>query len=236
MIKVRVTIGELTEYALPFAAKIEMAEVNNVPYMKIYVKGYGNISRVIVCVAQMKENNYSVCSVSDELFGNKIMPTGRISDPFITEKQMTNMMFANNDTKDAIEVHTVDKNKFRYYFYEILNSYEILRFHPKSFDIKISDMGFKSEKIKRVLSKSFKDNHYSQRSISELIDLFSREGSSFSLETLREREIGCVIAKLKDLGLEAIVEDDVMINLNFIYKRSDVYGRSTKSDGSSGLF
>lgn len=229
----KVTIGELSEYALQFSTKIEINEVNKIPFMKIYVTGYGNINRAFVYVVQVDENKYAVCDVPDEYNGNRYIPTGNISNPFILEKQLAGQWFSDKKPNDET-FPVVNKEGFRDYFFGVLHSYGLLRFNPKDFNTTIYDMGFKSDKVKRVLSRAFKDHHCPNKSMAELIDIFNHHNATFSLDSLREREIGCIVAKLKDLGLEATTNGDVITNIKYMYKRSDTHGKISSAD-STGL-
>lgn len=213
-----ITIGELVNDILPFSPKIEMNIIGgSIPYIKAYLNnGNGGISKAIIYVIQVGEHKYTVCdNNSDPL--DRFIPSGNITNPFIYEKDVIHRWFNEQHEPTNIRIKAnITFDFFRKYFYDILFEYEIIRFDPNSKYITMSAMGFTSSKIRKVIDSSFIENQCKDNRIEDLIDLVMYQNKPFSLRTLRPRELGCVVGKLKNIGLDVTVEKNFITKIDYV--------------------
>lgn len=212
-----ITIGELTNEILPYSSKIEMNIINTcIPYVKAYLSGEGSISKAVIYIIQTNENQYSACDNNNDPL-DRYMPSGNITDPFVVEKDVIHRWFGEKCEPKKIRIKEgLNLESFRKYFYDILFDYEIIRFDPNSRNMRMSSMGFTSEKIRRVINRTFTENHCKDNRIDDLINLVREQGKPFSLQSLRHRELACVVAKLKNIGLDPTVEKNFITKINYM--------------------
>lgn len=216
-----ITIGELVNEILPFSPKIEMNIIGgHIPFLKAYLNnGYGGISKAVIYITQSDENKYSVCTDNNDPL-DKCIPTGDTANPFLSEKEFIHKWFNEQYPHISIKIRNgLNLETFKEYFYDILFEYEIIKFDPKNKAERMSSMGFTSSKIRRVLDKSFTDNHCKDNRIKDLIDLVRYQEKPFSLETLRSREVSCVVAKLKNIGLDPTIEKNFITKIDYMRRK-----------------
>lgn len=221
MIELNVTIGELVNEILPFSPKIEMNIINEcIPYVKAYLSsGTGSLSKAIIYIIQTDENQYSVCDNNNDPL-DRYVPSGSITNPFIYEKDAIHRWFNENHQPTSIRVkEKLNFETFREYFHCILFEYEIIRFDPNERNTRMSSMGFTSAKIRRVLDNSFTESHCKDNRIKDLIDLVKYQEKPFSLQTLRSRETACVVAKLKNIGLDPTIEKNFITKIEYMRRK-----------------
>lgn len=203
-----VTIGEVINKVISFCNICEVNVVYGRPFLRLLIEAPSGITRAYMYVIQTSEHTYAVCDSWSDIHGHKYLPTGTISKPFIRESDLVKQWF-DGSTEDESEFTTnLNLEKFMRYFYERLSFYEIIKFSPSNFDLKMVDMGFTSNKIKNTLSDTFKKKRRSKGTLADLIKLVMEDHKEFDLPTLLPRELSCVKGKLKDLGLEAIIEGE----------------------------
>lgn len=214
-----VTIGELINEILPFSSKIEMNMLNeSIPYVKAYLSG-GSISKAVIYIIQTDKNQYSVCDNNNDPL-DRYIPSGNITDPFVFEKDVIHRWFNEKCDPTKIKVRKeLNLESFKKYFYDILYEYEIIKFDPNSRNMKMASMGFTSEKIRRVINRSFTESHCGENRIDDLINLVKYQGKPFSLQSLRQRELACVVAKLKNIGLDPTVEKNFITKIDYIRRK-----------------
>lgn len=209
------TIGEIANELLPYSNKIEMNMVNDLPFIKANIGGSTGITKAIIYVIQTELHKYAICDdYNDPL--NRYLPTGNITNPFILEKEIIQRWY--NDSSDNIEIkvlHDLDLESFVEYLYERLYHYGIILFNPENKDLKFSELGFNNIKIRNTIEKSFKFNSCESGTIKDLINIINKENKSFSLRGLREREINCIFAKLRSIGIHIVIEDKIITKLYF---------------------
>lgn len=209
------TIGEIANELLPYSNKIEMNMVNDLPFIKANIGGSTGITKAIIYVIQTELHKYAICDdYNDPL--NRYLPTGNITNPFILEKEIIQRWY--NDSNDNIEInvlHDLDFESFVEYLYERLYHYGIILFNPENKDLKFSELGFNNIKIRNTIEKSFKFNSCESGTIKDLINIINKENKSFSLRGLREREINCIFAKLRSIGIHIVIEDKIITKLYF---------------------
>ena len=181
------TIGEVVNEIIQYSNKIEMSIVNELPFIKVYLSGKNNTTKAIMYIIQVGNHVYSICDDYDYPIGERFFPTGNITNPFITEKEIVLGWF-NNDSNIRNIINM--KNNITYdslieYIYNRLWYYDIIRFNPECRKIKFSELGFTSNKIRNIIDKSFIANNCKNGTIDDLIRLINNESKTFSLYGLR---------------------------------------------------
>ena len=70
-------------------------------------------------------------------------------------------------------------------------------------------------KIRRVIDKEFSKNHCIHGTIRELIELVNIKNKQFDLSKLYEKELSCVYAKLKSIGIIATINSGHIIHTEY---------------------
>lgn len=205
----KTTIGEVADMVLPFSNVISMSYKNDMPYLIAYIKSFTGITRVHFYVAQTKEHVYSACSSSS--YNNRLIVTGNPSKPFIDEKSSVITDLESTD----ITTHNLGYNDIKNYFLNILWSNDIIRFDPKSKGMLMSGMGFNNVKIRRIIDQSFVASKHHGKTIGDLLDIVMDEEKHFDLNPLKERDLRCVNAKLRDIGLIPVISNGYITKIDF---------------------
>lgn len=204
-----ITIGEIANILLPFTTVLNMYIREPFPYISASIGNVSMVSKLYVSVIQTQEHLYSVSIGDDTYGGNRLIPTGCRDIPFIREKNFYGY------STDVDTTFNLNPDKFRMWLMKALYLYNITRFDPNDFSLKVIDMGFNSLKIKRTIDKKFKSFNRPSGTILDLITIVNTNGNEFVLYKLEEKEIKCVYAKLKSIGLEPIIVDNRIIKINY---------------------
>ena len=214
------TIGELVGEIAPYAGRVEISMVNGIPFLRANLITNAYWTKSYLYVTQVKENLYTACDDPDDLNGNRYFPLGSISKPLIKEKEMIHSWFCSSESNTDDEFKSIKYNMnreaFLKYLYQLLMDYKLISISKKSLETPLLRLGFNSPKIKRRIEDSFNENdRYGNSTVSDLIDIINVEGKSFSLEGLKYKEVQYFILRLKDIGLRAVVNDDLLTELYF---------------------
>lgn len=215
-----ITIGEIANILLPYTNLIEMNITNDHPFLKAYLNGSGLSTRIYMYVVQTGEHTYAVCDSDDDKNGKRYFPTGSIKRPLMPEKDIVNEWFNGEDKGSDPSVKIGLTNlTFEDYLLERLFEYGILIFDPKDKNVSITSLDFKSLKIRRIVDRAFADNHYRNSNIGNLIDLVMKKHKTITFPQLKEKEIKCIYAKLKDRGLDVTFKDCEIVKVKYIFRR-----------------
>lgn len=213
--KMQSTIGEVVDQLLPYSNAVETTIVDDMPFVRAYISNASNITRAMVYVVQTGMNEYSVCDTQDEMLGNKLFPTGSISKPFISERSLIKDLFGISD-KSSINIKSkLSTTGFSKYLIDCLWRYDIIRFNPDSFKIHMSDMGFNNVKLRQVINRSFNENNRRGGTLNDLIDIITIHHKKFNLNPLKEKDIRCISAKLKNIGLIITFDNGYITGVTF---------------------
>lgn len=193
----KVTIGEIINELYPYSTRISTYTVQSLPYVTAPIRSGGNITRIWLSVLQTSEHKYAVATTEDIHNGNDIIPTADMNRPFVREKNYLSMEVLPDD----LIVERIDRSQFKGWLYKQLYDYDIIRFNPVNWYVKMSDMGFNSSKIRRAIDQEFNNHHLRGGTILDLITIVGDRGSAFKLPALANKELSCVNAKLRNLGL-----------------------------------
>lgn len=211
------TIGEIANELLPYSNKIEMNMVNDLPFIKANISGSTGTTKAIFYVVQTGIHEYAVCDDYNDPLMKRYLPTGNVSNPFILEKEIIQRWYSTNsdDDNDINVIKALNLESFIKYLYERLYYYEVIPFNPENKSLRFSELGFNNIKIRNTIEKSFKFNSCESGTINDLINIVCKENKHFSLKGLREREINCVFAKLRSIGIHAVINDKIITKLYF---------------------
>lgn len=212
----RVTIGELIEFITPWSNRIETLMIHDRPFMKVYITGLYGIAKFYLYITQFEENKYQVIDSDDDI-NERIFPTCISGSPFIKEKDLISNLFDGKEYEDTLYVSELNVESFKDYLLDKLYQYNIIKFSRKNLSKSIvSDMGFNSLKIKRILTKRFKEYHARNDTVEEFINIIMNKKQKFDLYPMKSKEVNCIFAMLKNLGIEARIEKDVIVSLSYI--------------------
>lgn len=215
----KITIGELTEFLAPWSTKIEILMINDKPLMRAYLSGSYGTTRVYLYITQKEEFKYQ-CIESDDDICKRFLLTGRSSDPFIKESNLASDLFGKYKDKDENDSYSfkdnLDYKSFNDYLLDVLFQYGIIRFDPNSKKKSlINDMGFNSSRIKRILMNRMKEYHSRNNSIGEFMFIIMNKKQAFDLYPMAQKEINCIFAMLKNLGLDATIDKNIITKLDY---------------------
>lgn len=205
-----VTIGEIVNELLPYSVRIETVMSDPFPYVHALIVDRNHIVRQYIHTLQVKEHSYVIAIQDDETNGNKFIPTKNSSKPFIREKY-----FIDGESKETVEFASVEGKNFSDWLLRTLYQLNLIRFNPDDKYLRFADLGFNSPKIRRVIDKSFSSNHCKYGNISELLDVVNKSSKSFTLSNLLQKEVSCVNAKLRNLGLVAVIKDNDIVSIDY---------------------
>ena len=77
-------------------------------------------------------------------------------------------------------------------------------------------MGFNSIRIKRILTNKFKEYHCRDNTVEELMKIIMDKGQQFDLHPMKQKEVNCIFAILRNLGLNEKIDKDIIKSLSFI--------------------
>lgn len=204
-----ITIGEIANILLPFTTSLKMYIHEPFPYISASIGNGSAISKLFISVMQTQEHLYSA-SIGDDVYGgNRLIPTGYTEMPFIREKNFYGY------STEVPTTFNLNPSNFRLWLMKTMYLYNITRFNPNDFTLKITDMGFNSVKIKRIIDRIFKSFNRPSGTVSDLITIVNTNGKEFNLYRLEDKEIKCVYAKLKNIGLEPIIVDKRIIRIDY---------------------
>ncbi len=206
----KINIGEIVNIIIPFTTSMNLSIYGSFPVITSSIGNNSATTKLYMSIMQTSENFYSIAITDDIYNGNKFIPTGNINKPFIREKY-----FLGGDFYESECFKNIEGKDFQLWFYNKLYEYNIIRFNPKNYNKKLIDLGFNSGKIKRILDKNFKKLHYINGSISDLINITNDKEIGFSLSGLEDKEIRCIYAKIKNLGLEIVIFDNKITKVKY---------------------
>lgn len=206
-----ITIGEIVNEILPFSNQVTSSIVNGFPYVNAPIRGSGSCPKIYVSVVQFDNHVYAAAVTDDVFNGNKFIPTGNSSKPFIREKYF---MRGNEQSADRI-VSRIQLREFHSWWFKQLYDYGVICFNPDNLTTQVRSLGFNSLKIRRTLERMFSKNHCRFGNIEELINLVNNQKKSFDLTNLLDKELSCVNAKLRNLGLLVTIKDGYIINIDY---------------------
>lgn len=215
----KVTIGELTELLAPWSTKVEILMINGKPFMRAYLSSSYGTTRVYLYISQKEEYKYQ-CIESDDDICKKVIYTGNSFDPFIKESDYASKLFDEYKEKKSDDSFSykdnLDFRSFNDYLLDILYQYGIIRFDPsiKTKSI-VHDMGFNSSKIKRILTERMKEYHSRNNSIGEFMFLIMNKKQKFDLYPMIQKEVNCIFAMLKNIGLDATIDKNIIVGLDY---------------------
>lgn len=212
----RVTIGELIEFISPWSNRIETFMIYDRPFMKVHITGLYGTTKFYLYITQYKENLYQVIDSDDDI-NERIFPTGVSDNPFIKEKDIASGMFGLQREANLNFIDNISVDSFKLYLIDKLNQYNIIKFNIKNLKKSmVSDMGFNSIRIKRILTNKFKEYHCRDDTVEELMKIIMDKGQQFDLHPMKQKEVNCIFAILRNLGLNAKIDKDIIKSLSFI--------------------
>lgn len=215
-----ITIGELVDDILPYANKIETCFIHERPLLKAFISGATGTTKAFIYIMQIRDHKYVLCDNDDVLNGERYFITFNQDIPFIKEKEMADRWFPSEGIEEKeygnTKVKYVSYDKFWMYFHERLAYYGIIKITQDELRRDIADMGFTSEKIKRVFRESFAENGCKGNTVGDLVDVVSHQHKNFKLPSLRPRELTCIIGKFSDVGLDLTIERNNIIRAELI--------------------
>lgn len=216
----RQTIGELVRYILPYANRLEISTVNDIPFMRCILGGRSKMGKVYVYILQMNEHQYAICDNDDDLLGERYLPTGSVSKPFILEKDLVNNWF--NDSQGDLSGYDRVKTQLTVndvvdYLHNILSYYSIIRFDLNKYDANIaSSIGDGRIKAKNAISKIFNEKGRPSGTIRDLIDIVIKNGDKIDLSRLKNTDIQYIKTRMSDCyGIELVIRSDCIIDVIF---------------------
>lgn len=213
------TIGELLDPIMYWSNRIEMSIVYSKPFMKVYIPGLYGTYKLYLYILQYEENKYKLIESDDDI-NERYIYTGNSEDPFITEKQMAVSLFDQKRNEPNKYDDIINIESFKEYLIDTLFKYDIIKFQPSSFNKSIvNDMGFNSCKIRRILTSRLKEYHAKNDSVKEFIKIIMDKKQHFDLYPMKPKEVNCIFAMLRNLGLEANIEKNIIISLNYIRRQ-----------------
>lgn len=205
-----ITIGELLDDILPYANKIETCFHFGRPLLKAYIAGSTGTTKFFVYIMQIRDHKYVYSDSDDVLNGERYFTTFDQDIPFIKEKDVADRWFPSEGIEekeyDKVKIKYITGEKFWGHFSSRLSYYGIIRITRDEMKKEITDMGFTSEKIKKVFKQSFIENNCSDKTIYDLVDVVCHQHKNFRLPTLRQRELTCIIGKFSDIGLDLTID------------------------------
>lgn len=207
-----ITIGEIVDELIPFSSLVRSNILSGFPYVTASIRGGGNCTRLYISVMQMSEHFYAVAVTDDVFNGNRYIPTGNPDKPFIHEKYFIS---GGSDEYPDIKNEYVRSDEFHNWLFNQLHSFGIIRFNPDDWSTLFTELGFNSVKIRRVIDKEFSKNHCIHGTIRELIELVNIKNKQFDLSKLYEKELSCVYAKLKSIGIIATINSGHIIHTEY---------------------
>lgn len=212
----RTTIGELVAELSLYSNLIEMNISSGFPFLRIYLSGRNNTTKAIMYVIQTSEHQYAAYDNEDDLLGNKCFPTGSISRPFIREDVLAKELFGDNIESYKLSIkNNMNYNDFIDYLYTRLWQYDIIKFDPKNKRLHFAGMGFTSTKIRNIINSTFSKNNHPNGKISDLFDIVIKDRKPFDLDDMKPKELKCVYATLKNIGIVPLIKDNKIIEIDF---------------------
>ena len=207
-----VTIGEVVDIALPFASNITVSQRSQFPWMCANIVGGTSVTKLFILVKQISEHLYSAVITDDVYNGNRLIPTDTSDPPFIKEKN-----FLGGDTDDNIIEGKNDMSpiQFKKWFFKSLNRYQIIKFDMNDWNRRIIDLGFNSIKIRKHIDRTIRQMKCGRGDIYALMESINVKHNKFPMDDLEDKEIRCIYAKLKSLGLDPIIVDKSIVKINY---------------------
>lgn len=204
------TIGEIIDVVLPFTTSMNIMMHGLFPYIQASLGNVNSTTRLFISIMQTSEHIYAIAVTDDVYNGNRIIPIENTDCPFIKERH-----FLNRSSDDLYCLKDIPFKHFKARFFNVLYSNQLIRFNPSNWKTKLIDMGFNSMKIKRTIGRSFRQLKCNRGDIADLIHVVNIEHNKFDLSSLEEKEIRCVYAKLKNMGLETTIVDKYIVKIEY---------------------
>lgn len=209
------TIGEIVDQLLPYSNSVDSVIINDIPFVRAYISNDSNITRAILYVVQTQLHEYSVCDAPDEILGNRVFPTGSISKPFISESSFINDMFGIKNNTSINTKNKLSASNFLKYLMDRTWYYDVTRFNPSNFRINMSEMGFNNSKLRHVINRSFSENGRRDGTLEDLMNIVVVQHKKFNLNPLKEKDIRCISAKLKNVGIIITSDNGYITGVTF---------------------
>lgn len=214
------TIGELVRYILPYANQLEISTVNDIPFMRCILSGRTKMGKSYVYIIQMNEHQYAMCDNDDDLLGERYFPTGNISRPFVTEKDIVSNWFGpqrDTSTYDMVKIN-LSVNDVVDNLYNILSYYDIIRFDlKKKYDLPIAtSMEIGRARLRNAISCIFSEKGKPSGTFRDLVDIVIKNDDKIDLGMLRDRDIQHIKTKMRDYhGIEITIKNNCIVDVIF---------------------
>ena len=207
-----ITIGEIIDVILPFASTITVSKRSLFPWITANIEGGSSVTRLFISVKQVSEWTYSAVVTDDVYNGNRLIPTDTVEPPFIQEKSFLSYEYNQKDIDGKNNMNVI---QFRRWLFRILYTYRVIKFDPCNWSKRVVDLGFNSTKIRRCIDKTMRKMKCYKGDIFNLIESINTKHEKFSMEELEDKEIRCIYAKLKSLGLNPIIIDKNIVKIEY---------------------
>lgn len=214
----KITIGEIINFILPFSNKIDVKEVRGSPFIKASIVDGSNFRQFFLYVIQTSEHEYAVVDSINDTNGNEFYVNISTEKPFIIERDIIRQQHGSGTPDDSWYANVkvgMDKRSFMDHMIDLLIHYDVIRYRKDSDNIVLSEFGINNDKIKRAVKKAFKDQDYPRGTVDNLLDIVYRKGNKFWMRGCSSKEMQVVSSKLKSIGLICVIEQDFITSIQF---------------------
>lgn len=215
----KITIGELVNELMLYSRSIQMNMTGEFPFLKAEIGNASKYTKAHIYIVQVSEHCYSVGDYHDDLHGNRYVPTQNISNPFVKEKTLIQRMYDIRDhdnEKDSIALN-LDYLNFLDHMYNLLFQYGIIKIDPKTFNKNILDRDTVplSARVTKGLEAIFKDRKITDPKIKDLITIVKSPSDVFNIYGMKERAVKEMQTKFRNIGINLVVEKNVITDIHF---------------------